>query len=103
MEHTRRALPTVLNTDADSQQHNQVEAKGNKEVERKEEGRVTPLIDVSFDTEMEAAFGRLGASPPFFSSGLKPQEEEERRQFVASGTSSREAGSLDREDDLLSL
>nr|XP_037290392.1 aurora kinase A-A-like [Rhipicephalus microplus] len=41
--------------------------------------------------EMEAAFGRLGASPPFFSSGLKPQEEEERRQFVASGTSSREA------------
>ncbi|KAL3225385.1 hypothetical protein MRX96_025815 [Rhipicephalus microplus] len=55
------------------------------------------------DIEMEATFGRLGASPPLFSCGLKPQEEEELRQFVASGTCSREAGLLDREDDLLSL
>uniref|UniRef100_L7M4D7 Putative ldl receptor adaptor protein n=1 Tax=Rhipicephalus pulchellus TaxID=72859 RepID=L7M4D7_RHIPC len=89
--------------DANSQQDNQLEANGNKEAERKEEGRVTPLIDLSSDTEMEAAFGRLGASPPLFSSGLKPQEEEELRQFVASGACSREAGLLDREDDLLSL
>ncbi|KAL1470136.1 hypothetical protein MTO96_040638, partial [Rhipicephalus appendiculatus] len=80
--------------DADSQQDNQLEANGNKEAERKEEGRVTPLIDLSSDT---------GASPPLFSSGLKPQEEEELRQFVASGACSREAGLLDREDDLLSL
>ncbi|KAH9381692.1 hypothetical protein HPB48_011978 [Haemaphysalis longicornis] len=79
------------------------EANGNKEPDRKEEGRVTPLIDLSSETEMEAAFGRLGASPPLFSSGFKPQEEEELRRFVASGACSREAGLLDREDDLLSL
>ncbi|XP_077488693.1 uncharacterized protein LOC144099341 isoform X1 [Amblyomma americanum] len=112
------------------QQGDHPEANGKKEAEGKEEGRVTPLIDFSSDTrqllmghlpppitrssrrqriaplsdkEMEAAFGRLGSSPPLFSSGLKPQEEEELRRFVASGACSREAGLLDREDDLLSL
>ncbi|KAK8781939.1 hypothetical protein V5799_016720 [Amblyomma americanum] len=127
---SRQAATTPAMQEGGGQQGDHPEANGKKEAEGKEEGRVTPLIDLSSDTrqllmghlpppitrssrrqriaplsdkEMEAAFGRLGSSPPLFSSGLKPQEEEELRRFVASGACSREAGLLDREDDLLSL
>lgn len=100
---SRQAATTPAVQEGGGQQGDCPEANGNKKAEGKEEGRITPLIDLSSDTEMEVAFGRLGSSPPLFSSGLKPQEEEELRRFVASGACSREAGLLDREDDLLSL
>ncbi|KAL3251750.1 hypothetical protein MRX96_000418 [Rhipicephalus microplus] len=100
--------------DADSQQDNQVEANGKKEVKRKEVGRVTPLIDLSSDTNFDFFFSFVPAgnggclwTPSCQPAPLLKWPEalggRGAGQFVASGACSRDAGLLDREDNLLAL